>query len=388
MSISLTDIAAMAAARPGALRVASPAARALAVRTRDEHKRAALEDAQRSAERFFHYTPAQERAIASLQDVHWPRARAVRGVRAQVREALAMHFDKYDDSVHHFEAEVYDLMYREYRLTLLLALVHERAASVGRFPISRNDMRTDKGTRFVGAAYKRHFTFAGGRDWGSAEFSPADIVQGAFIRAIDAGDTVSGVPTFGTLFRHVQAERAHLTRIANAEFSARKRAALGEVVIDDTVWEDTKHTLRLLDTRNYPTTEQHRKALAIHHRDSELATMDDTVTHSARVEALDGAKDEFHVIVARVLMGGATLDEIASALKLNIDTIKRDVFNSQRQSLRHIATGIDYSERSVDMHNRAEREREVDTAQAAHAAMLRERRILAETAHYALSRVA
>lgn len=388
MSLSITDIASLAASRPGVLRVADENARTLAVQTRNRMREDALESARRASEAFFDYTPAQHAAIASLRDVHWPRARAVRSARAAVLSVIAQHFDKYDDSLFLDQGELYDLILREWRLQKLLALVNARSASVGRFPLSRADMRADKPTRFLGSAYKRHFTFAGGRDFGSAEFTPGDIVQGAFIRAIENGDTVNGVPTFGSMFRHVQAERAHLTRVANAEYGARKRAALGEVVPDDTIWEDNKHTMRLLGTRNYPTLDQHRKAVAIAHRDAEMATLDDAVTASARTEALDGAGEEFHIIVARVLMGGATLDEIADALKLNTATILRDVFNSQRASLRHITTGIDHSERSVDMHNRAEREREIDAAQAEHARIMRERRIAAETARYALSRVA
>lgn len=389
MSLTLTDIAALAGAIKSPTRIKDADARALAMRTKEAHRAEALREAERAAERFTSYTPAQELAIKSLRKVHWPRARAVRNARASVREALSRHFDKYDDSVSLFEAEVYDLQYREYRLTLLLDLVYARTASVGMFPISRGDMRTDVGTQFVKSAYKRHFTFAGGRDAGSAEFTPADIVQGAFIRAIEAGDTVNGVPAYGPLFRHIQSERAHLTRVSNAEYSARKRAALGEVVPDDTIWEDTKYTLRLLGTRNYPTLDQHRRAVAIAHRDAELALLDDAVTNAARTEALDGASErEFHVIVARVLMGGATLEEISQALGLTVATIQRNVFESRAKSLRHISTGIDHAERSVDMHNRAEHEREVDEAQARHAAILRGRYVAAQTAHYAMSRAA
>ena len=389
MSLALTDIAALQAARGGANRIIDPAARELARRTAEAHKADALRDAERAAERFTSYTPAQELAIRSLREVHWPRARAVRSARSQVREVLARHFDKYDDSISLFEAEVYDLLYKDFRLTLLLELVYARTASVGMFPISRGDMRTDVGTLFIKSAWKRHFTFSGGRDAGSAEFTPADIVQGAFIRAIEAGDTVNGVPAYGPLFRHIQSERAHLTRVSNAEYAARKRAALGEVVPDDTIWEDTKHTLRLLGTRRYPSLDQHRRAVAIAHRDAELELLDDAVTHSARQEALDGASDkEFHVVLARVLMNGATLEEVSRALGLTVATIQRNAFESQAKSLRHIATGIDHAERSVDMHNRAEHEREVAEAQERHAALMRERYIAAQTAHYAMSRVA
>jgi hypothetical protein len=354
------------------------------MRTKSQHKADAVREAQRAAERFVGYTDSQLQRIESLRAVHWPRTRAISGARAEMRTLISAHFDKFDDTVSLSQCELYDAIRREWRLDNLLTRAYAASAAIGRFPLSRGDMRTDVGTIFVKAAWKRHFTFAGGRDAGSAEFTPADIVQGAFVRAIDNGDTVNGVPTYGSMFRHVQSERAHLTRVSNAEYAARKRAALGEVVEDDTVWEDSKHTLRKLGTLSYPTLDQHRLAVAIAHRDAEMELLDDAVAHSARVEALDGASDsEFHVVLARILMSGATLEEVSEALGLTVDTIKRNAFESADKSLRHIATGIDHSERSVDMHNRAEHEREIDEAQARHAEMMRERRIAVETATYA-----
>lgn len=384
MSLSITDIAALAGAIKSPARVKDADARALAMRTKAAHRAEAVREAERSAERYLSYSPAQELAITALREVHWPRARAVRNEIGAARAVISAHFDKFDDTVSLSQCELYDAIRREWRLSLLLTRCNAASAAIGKFPLCRTDMRADAGTRFIKSAWKRHFTFAGGRDAGSAEYEPADIVQGAFIRAIDNGDTVDGVPTFGAMFRHVQAERAHLTRVSNAEYAARKRAALGETVEDDTVWEDNKHTLRKLGTMNYPSLEQHRLAQAIAHRDAELELLDDAVTNAAREEVLDGASErEFHIVLARILMSGATLEEVSEALGLTVDTIKRNAFESADKSLRHIGTGIDHSERSVDMHNRAEHEQEVDEAQARHAEKLRLRRWIAECATYA-----
>lgn len=117
--------------------------------------------------------------------------------------------------------------------------------------------------------------------------------------------------------------------------------------------------------------------------------IDDTVTSSARAEALDGASEsEFHVVLARVLIAGGTLEEVSAQLGLTVQTLKDAAIKSRMESLRNTDSRIDHSERTSHMLNMAEREREIDEAQARHAATLRERRIAAETVHYALGRVA
>lgn len=394
MTLTIDTIAMLAAAAPSRTRVQNADARALAMRTKDADKQAALEAVRARAERFVDYTDSQHARIEALRKIHWPRARAIRDALSSVDDVLSRHFDKRDESVELFDAEVYDLTRKAFRLEHLLSRAYAASAAIGRFPVSRADMRTDKRTRFLGSAAARHFTFNGGRDWGSAEFDPSDIVQGAFLRAIDNGDTVDGVPTFGSLFRHIQSERAYLTRMANAEFSARKSAALGHVSHAKDEWPDVhdKHAVRLLGTRNYASLEQHRESLAVAHRDAEMAMMDDAVTSSARMDALesnaDAAEREFHVIVARVLMSGSTLAEIASALGLKPETVAADVQKSRAASLWRMDTGIDHSERSVDMHNAAERERAEDEAGERHAERLREIEVIRATVAYAGSKVA
>lgn len=391
MTLTLDTIAALQVARGGANRIIDPAARELAKATLESDKRAALEAARMAAERFIDYTASQNARIEALRTIHWPRARAIRDSLSACDEQVRRHKDTHDEftlSVREYE----DVIIRGIRLATLLHRAYLASAAIGRFPISRADMRTDKRTRFIGSAAARHFTFAGGRDWGSAEFDPSDIVQGAFIRALENGDSVAGVPTFGSMFRWIQVERAHLTRIANAEFSARKRAALGYVenAVDDWPEMTDKHAVRLLGTRNYASLSQHRESLAIAHRDAEMAQLDDAVTFSARKDALasnaDAAEREFHVIVSRVLIDGGTIAEIASALNVRETTIIADVHKSREASLWRMDTGIDHSERSIDLHNAAERERAEDIANERHSERLREIEIIRHTVAYATSR--
>lgn len=389
-SLALTDVAALVASYTGQARVKDPAARALAKLTKDNAKRDALLTAQRRAESFVGYTASQLERIASLRAVHWPRARAIRDAASATRELIRKHGDVHDDYAMD-TATYHDAIVRECRLTALVSRAYAASAAMGRFPICRADMRTDKRTAFLGSAAARHFTFKGGRDIGTLLTDPADIVQGAFIRALENGDTVNGVPTYGSMFRHIQAERAHLTRVANLEYVSARDSALGHVSRVVETWPEMtdKHVMRLVGTRNHGTLEDHRLAIALAHRDAELAMIDDTVTNDARTSALvSGKAEEFHVVVARVLMGGATLTEIADAMGLRVQTVKDKTVASASASLRITESGIDHSQRSADMAREAERERAIDAAEAEHAATLRARRIAAETVHYAMGRVA
>lgn len=382
MTIALEDIASLALAVGKRTQISDPAARALITTTRDMRKRAAVEDAQRSAESVLDYTPEQLAAIKTLQTVYWPRARAVRDAMRTADATSRIAFRDHDADA------VYTSVLRAHRLSVLSALIGRASARVGAFPLSHNDMSLTR-SRFVRTAFKRHFTFNGGRDVGSRDMSAQDILQGAFIRAIESGDTVNGVPTFGTMFRHVQAERAHLTRIANAEYAGMRNAAFGNTSREEAWPEMTdKHSMRLLGTRKYASVSQHRESLAIAHVDAERASIDDTIAAQARQDALASYDDttEFHAILARVLISGATLEDVSAQLGLTVQTIKDQAIASKLASVRIIDSGIDHSQRSADLIRMDEREHEIDTAQAEHAERLRGVHVAAEAVHYAISR--
>lgn len=389
-TIALTDLATLAATVGKRTKIADPALRDLAKRTTDARKLTAQAEREASAFTYFEYTPEQIESIRLLKDVHWPRMRALRNAISSADSSSREAHQRHDAHA------VYDAVLRAHRLSVLAALIGRVSARIGAFGVARKDQSALRSALLRNAAY-RHFTFNGGRDVGSREFEPADILQGAFIRAIDAGDVDdNGVPTWGSMFRHIQAERAHLTRVANAEYHGMIDAALGNVSNAVEEWPDMgdKHSMRRLDTyagngRMYPTLDQHRESIALAHVDAERAIIDDTVTASARSEALDGASEsEFHVVLARVLIAGGTLEEVSTQLGLTVQTLKDAAIKSRMESLRNTDSRIDHSERTSRMLNMAEREREIDEAQARHAATLRERRIAAETVHYAFGRVA
>lgn len=394
MSLAITDIAALSASltlaghRP---RVSNPDARALAERTVKNTRAAVLADAERAAETRRGYGSCSvfshgEKALCDrcetgrqnvLRRVVWPRSSAVRAaVHAADAAAREAHMKHDADAL-------YAAVLRAHRLSVLSVALDRRARSVGAFGVSFTDMHVGTSRFLVKAAWRR-FMFAGGRDRVSSAFTDEDVLQGAFLRAIDAGDTVNGVPMWGALFRHVQAERAHLTRTAGAEWRGIQDALHGARPTERAYADaDDKHVLRRLGTRDafgrpFGTVETHRAALAIAHREAERENIGATVTHEARsVAILAGDEASFPRILADVLMRGATLADVADALGLTIQTVKDKALTER---VAYMASGVDHSEDVPEYV--AERERAVLHAQSAHADALRARYALAQRADY------
>lgn len=382
-------------------RVTSPDVRAIVRETVAQGKRDAVRRMEDRARAFNGYAPEDNcmavraedmcnacRACA-LKSIHWPRAREIRNVRAVVRELIRAHTRRIEP-IKMTLPDYHDAIIREARLTALLALAYRRAGSVGHFPISRADMRVNHGTLFTRSAFKRHFTFTGGRDAATVQIEPADIVQGAFIRALESGDAVNGVPTYGALFRHIQAERASLTREELARRAAFMRVMNGDVPAELREWPDATdtHSMRLIGTRNYATLDQHRQSLADMRRDDELANVDDAVTRSARTEVIDGLSDvsagTFAYQVAALLhRDGVTIDAIAEALNLTTASVIARV----HETIGRETTGIDHSMRSADMARESERETEIDKAQDRHARRARRAELDRRIDNYANGRV-
>src|SRR5690606_21054242 len=127
MSLDTLDIARLAASFPGRARVSDPAAREAAKRTKEDDKRKALAAARARAERYADYTDSQYARIEELLSVHWPRARAIANARSEVRAVIAQHFDRHDTRVELSQSELYDLIFREWRLSVLIGRVHARS---------------------------------------------------------------------------------------------------------------------------------------------------------------------------------------------------------------------------------------------------------------------
>lgn len=386
MALTTLDIATLAAAfgTQAVARTKDDAARSLAraltATTRDNAKREALAVANTHARGIRTYSDDDIARMTLLRKVWWPRARRITGAIATADRAAR------DANMRHDGPALYDAVYRAHRLLVLSARVNERMADIGRFPICGDDMDATS-SRFIGSAYNRRFLFKGGRDVVSQLWSDADVLQGAFLRAIENGDTIFGVPTWGTLFRHIQAERAHLTRVAGAEWRGIQDALHGvRSLVSDYPDADDKHTIRRLGTRDalgrpFGTLDTHRAALAVAHGDVERANIAYAVTTDARNLAILSAPETcFARVLASVLMSGATLDTVADAIGLKPDTIKARALSDNLI----VSTGIDHS--LDDDPYAVESEYRADMAQEAHARRARERHALTQRALYLANR--
>lgn len=363
MAISVERIASLASAfgSQAVARVSDPRAKALALAETERKRAERLTRATERAEEWRTYSATDAARIKTLKVHYWPRARAIKNAlsvaKAERRKATG--------------ADRQSALYREYRLYSLLARADSASARAGMIAISREDMHAMT-SRFVRSAAWRRFTWTGGRDFGSRLVEPADIFQGALARAMDAGDTVSGIPAYGALYRHLRAEAAQVTRYANLEYRAVKSVLTGQTTAESEVWPELAdtHSLRKLDTGNYATTEQHRESLAILSRESELASIDAVTARDARAFAiLAGDPESFTRQLAQVLIDGATLAQVSDAIGITEQTI-RDRIATERADMR---SGIDHTESTLSALAESERELSVAKAQERHAATLRAR---------------
>jgi hypothetical protein len=283
---------------------------------------------------------------------------------------------------------LYAAVLRAHRLSVLASILDAQSQRVGAFPLSRRDLNALT-SRFIVKAAWRRFMVKGGRDVGSREFDNADVLQGAFVRALDAGDSVNGVPTFGPMFRHVQAERAHLTRITGAEWRGIMDALHGAKSTERAYADsDDTHAMRRLGSivpaphaespatgRKYGTRDTHAQAMAIAESETLARIADETVTYEARsLAVLAGKPESFGRVFAEVLMSGATLADVCAAIGLTESTVKARALTERDSAM---ASGLDHT---ADDSRAAQRERDVMIAQARHAEKSRAQREFARRA--------
>ena len=382
MNISTLDIANLASAfgTQAVARVKDDTARTLArtliATRRDDAKRQALADAESAASARLDYSPTERARIDALRNVYWPR---IKRVSAAISRADADAVETFRD-----KGDIYAYVLRAHRLSVLRARLIERAATIGNFPISARDMNADT-SAFIRSAAWRRFLFRGGRDVISDLWDDADVLQGAFIRAIESGDAVNGVPAYGSLFRHIQAERAHLTRVMGAEWRGIQDALHGVRPTESAYpATDDKHVMRLLGTsatkgRKYGTRDTHAAAMEDAYRAMDREYAESAVVAQARESAvLSAPADAFPRVLASVLMSGATLQDVADALGLTVATIKSRALAGPLPA----SSGIDHSYRD----DTAERDYQIECAMEQHAARAREQYALAQRALYVANR--
>lgn len=281
------------------------------------------------------------------------------------------------------ESAYLDALMREQRLTGYLARLQDLADRAGMVPLVARWMDTSH-SPLVGTAANRRFLFRGGRDAISDGDDHEDILQEGFTRAIESGDcNADNVPYIGGIYRHIQAARAHATRVKGAEYRARVSffdGVKGEPAYPDT---DDKHTMRLLGTKNYGTRDTHAAAMRDKQRAEESRILNEHMADQSRKHAAENTVlfsseeangEDYALKVANALLSGLTVEQICAALGTTPSTILRKVQETRDK--------VKPSEWSWETDDDAEREFAEFRAMSAHADMLRKRQNLAMRADY------
>lgn len=350
-------------------------------------------------------------AIELMRKEHWPRLRNARKVardiardiatlEAALKSPLATVRDvdlasapayvldaltvaRAYDNAPTIEAAYLDALMREQLWNVELAQLQDQADQAGRVPLVGRWMDATK-SPLIGTAANRRFLFRGGRDAISDGDDHEDILQDGFTRAIESGDCdADNVPYIGGIYRHIQAARAHATRVKGAEYRARVSffdGIKGEPAYPET---DDKHTMRLLGTKNYGTRDTHAAAMADKQREDESRVLnahlaDQSRKHAAENTVLFSSEiangDDYALNVANALLAGLTVEQICVALGTTPGTILRKVQETRDK--------VKPSEWSWETDDDTEREFAEFRAMSAHADLLRKRRNLAMRADY------
>lgn len=378
-------------ARTNALSVLDAARNAMWTSSRDD----AIRDALRT-----HYWPRMRAMKATIsaarahvavleavvaRDVAYEAVRDIKPADDAVRDAMmAMSTAQYFENGETIAQAYLDGLYRLQRLLVLSARVTEATEEFGRIPLSAAWIEMTR-TPLIHTTASRRFKFTGGRDRISDNHDDQDILQNGFLHAIESGDCDENrMPFTGSIYRHIQYARATATRDANQEWSGLRLSLLGAKPVENAYPEgDTKHTLRLLGTRNYPTRDQHAVATADIIRENERRAIDVYVTSQARDESLAASRvshaDSFAVVLAGLLNEGHTIQAVSDALGITPQTIMSRAL-SDADKVR--ASGIDHEQHEGD----AERERDEMIREQREGEALRRRYLLAQRADYIRNR--
>lgn len=126
--------------------------------------------------------------------------------RSLVR-AIAKRLFRGDDAIPHTDATACScvdcLDMSDWRTTVKrYATARKASAILGDFAISRNDMSTSSDSRFFRHVVKHWHHYAGGKHVALHGVTPDDVLQDAFLSALEAGNVTGNVPTFGPMFLH------------------------------------------------------------------------------------------------------------------------------------------------------------------------------------------
>ena len=273
-----------------------------------------------------------------------------------------------------------DRLFDVQRLTVAVNNCVTAAERVGRVPLSPAWLKSDH-SPLIGTAANRRFLFRGGRDVITDSQDHADILQDAFLHAIEEGDcNADKVPFTGSIYRHIQYARAHATRVAGAEWRGIRDALIGVKGVERAYPDyDDKHVMRRLGTKNHGTIDTHRAALKDERDDLERRTVNVYVAAEARKDSLAVAERAsqmpFAGIVADLLLRGATIAQISELMGITEGTILKKVFATNDQIR---PSGMDFE----TLDENAEHDYAIAKSEEAEAARLRNLHNLRQRADY------
>jgi DNA-directed RNA polymerase specialized sigma24 family protein len=246
------------------------------------------------------------------------------------------------------------------------------ASAIGSFSVVNADMlmirperdsegRVVKGNRFYGTAIKRWTTRYQGQTT-IAGTSVEDALQDAYVSAIESGDTLNGIPTFGPLWRHVA------TAVTTAVWSHARYGA-GHTSESFVPWDWTiEEPLTIEDWAAYGAFRETERA----NEEIHAAIRSERDARLAMLEASRNA-------LASLILQGMTVRKIASILGRTVEGIESDVNGSQAPA--QVWHGGALTPTAIE--TLAERNRAV----AKHAETLRAIRVNVEADNYANGRI-
>lgn len=216
----------------------------------------------------------------------------------------------------------------------------------GEFPISRFDMETNVNSRFYRNVVKHWHNYAGGRHVAIHGVTPDDVLQDAFVAAIEAGDTVTAsetrrmvweddgsvivetraydvqIPTFGNMYMHTR------QAVESAVFTYRRGHSHAEAFSawtwsDWQAWASAPERQSAALRVRYSTDDEWRAYHAA--KDAEAKRVQAEALISDERDAATILMDESRAALASLIRGGMSAHRIAKLLGRTVESIAADM---------------------------------------------------------------
>lgn len=191
-------------------------------------------------------------------------------------------------------------------------------AIMGAFPISRFDASPTVDSRFYRNVVKHWHNYAEGRHVAIHGVTPDDVFQDAMVAAIESGDTLDGVPTFGNMYMHTR--RA----TESAVYTYRRGHSHGEPF---TAWEwadwEAWGIAQNVDAFAYSTMPEWLAYDAARSAHDATNAFREALAESRAIRS--ATLSESRRALASLVMSGMTVTRIAALLGRTVEAITADI---------------------------------------------------------------